>query len=357
MTDTLPYSYSTNSVYNTVPEFIQNIDAQNGYPLWWFLYGSCKTLDQINVLTRDNIGPGIHVEADFGAYTGTGINDAQIANPLSTSTDSPDGTTITLFNTDETWNVIDTSVPFPLELVNSLTGQTEYILIPAGHYIWTSPHVTIQNITRGYNDSPVLAWPASAGADGSVYMEDYGGAPGWSQAVDIVRCPDYALPWLAQFVGASIPQDTTLDRQQITQQIEQRAGFDRATSSAIVAELVAITNKQLATGEAPLSPSQVIVMENTQASVSGGNNYYTYNQYALTLLVPSGYFSSYTYQSLQAASGGNSATYTSTDSFIASIGGLYFSLAGSTTPSSESPYVNFVYRYRPAGMQIFVGGY
>jgi len=98
-------------------------------------------------------------------------------------------------------------------------------------------------------------------------------------------------------------------------------------------------------------------MENTQPQSVGGVNYYTYNPYALTLLVPTRVFSSYTYQSLQDLSGGNAATYSSTDSYITSIGGLYFSLAGSTTPSSESPYINFVYRYRPAGMQIFVGGY
>ena len=357
MTMTLPNSYSTNSVYNTVPEFIQEQDAKNGYPLWWFLYGSCKALDQINILTRDNIGPGIHFEADFGIYTGTGIADAQLATPLTTSTSTPDGTTVTIFGTDASWNVIDTTVPFPLNLVNSMTGQNEHILIPAGHYNWTSPFVTIQNVTRGYDNTPILAWDASAGADGSVYMEDYGGAPGWSQAVDINRCPDFALPWLAQFVGAEVPVNTTLDRQQVTQKIEQRAGFNRATSAAIVAELVAVTNSQLSAGKAPLSESQVIVMENAQASVSGGHNYYTYNQYALTLLVPSTYFSSYTYQTLRDASGGSTATYASTDAFVTTLGGLYLSLEGSTTPSSNSPYVNFVYRYRPAGMQIFVGGY
>jgi len=430
MTTTLPNSYSTNSVYSTVPQFIRDQDAENGYPLWWFIYGSAKAVDQINILTRDNIGQGIHIEADIGNYTGQDITDAQLANSI-----SPSDTTITIFGTDSTWNVFETTNPITFQIVDTLKGTLEQVEIPAGYYDWTAPYVVIEGVTRGFNGTTPLYFDASTGADGSVYMEDWFGAPGWSQAVDITRCPDYALPWLGQFVGAALPANDSQDRQQMVQEIEQRAGFNRATTEAIVAELVAITNQQLSFSITPLSPQQIIVMENTQAQTVGGVNYYTYNSYALTLLVPSRVFSQYTYQSLEAAAAGNSATisgitisggkatvtttsahgfiageeitisgvtspaglngsyfvlsspapttntfavstsltgsvslsssasaspvasYSTTENFITSIGGLYFSLAGSTSPNSNSPYINFVYRYRPAGMQIFIGGY
>jgi len=352
MTTTLPDSYSTNRVYNTVPEFIRNEDAKNGYTLWWYLYGSCKAIDRIDVLTRFNVGPGINVEPDIYEYSTVTITDCKLNFAI-----SPSDTTITLFGTDATWNKIDPSASFSIHIVDKLNNVVERVLIPAGHYDWTAPFVTITGVTRGYGGTTPSYFEASTGADGSLYIEDYPDAPGWSQVVDINRCPEYALPWLAQFVGAAVPVENNLNRQQIVQQIQQRAGFNRATPAAIVAELVAITNKQLSPIIAPLSQQQVIVMENTQFQSVDNKNYYTYNQYALTLLVPTRVFSSYTYQSLQAASGGTGATYTNTNNFITSIGGLYFSLSGSTTPSSSSPYVNFVYRYRPAGLQIFVGGY
>ena len=352
MTTKLPDSYSTNRVYDTVPEFIRNEDAKNGYTLWWYLYGSCKTLDRIDVLTRYSVGPGIHIEPDVDEYATVTLSDCKLAFAI-----NPSDTTITIFGTDTTWNKINPLAPFSVEIVDTLNGVIERVRIPAGHYDWTAPFVTISGVTRGYDGTTPSYFAESTGADGSLYPEDYSEAPGWSQVVDIDRCPDYALPWLAQFVGAAVPIDNNLSRQQIVQQIEQRAGFNRATTAAIVAELVAITNKQLSPVIESLSQEQIIVMENTQFQSSGGQEYFTYNQYALTLLVPTRVFSSYTYQSLQAASGGTGATYTSTDSFITSIGGLYFSLAGSTTPSSSSPYVNFVYRYRPAGLQIFIGGY
>jgi len=345
----LPTSYSTASVYKTVPQFIQDKDAENGYPLWYYIYSVAQTIDSINVLTRDYMGPGIHVEADFGNYTGSGISDAQLAYAIS-ATDK----TITIFNTDKTWQVIDTSVSFKLKIVDTAINVEEIITVPAGNYNWLAPFVILTNVTRGAN---AVEHDASTGADGSIYIKDYLGAYGWSQAIDIVRCPNYALPWLAQFVGAEILPNSNLNRQQMTQKIEQRAGFDRATANAIVDELVAITNSQIPTSIAPLSRSQVIILENAQAVNSGSTTSYIYNQYALTLLIPTRVFSNYTYQSLKDAAGGNAATYTTTDTFISSLGGLYFSLSGNTQPNNNSPYVNFVYRYRPAGMQIFVGGY
>ena len=352
MTTTLPSSYSTMSIYNTVPQFVQDEDAKNGYPLWWFINGAAKLVDQLDILTRDNVGPGVHIESDFGQYETINSNDAKLATAI-----SPGDTTITIFDTDSTWLPIDTSVPFMLNIVDSLNNVNEYIEIPAGNYDWNAPFVVFENVVRAQSSTNALYFPASTGTDGSVYLQDFFGAPGWSQAVDIARCPNYALPWLAQFVGAVVQPNTTQSRQQIVQSIKQRAGFNRATVPAIVAELVAITNSQIPNSITPLSQSQIVVMENTQPQTVDGINHYTYNPYALTLLVPTRVFSQYTYESLQNLAGGNAATYTSTDNYITSLGGLYFSLTGSTTPSSESPYINFVYRYRPAGLQIFVGGH
>jgi hypothetical protein len=348
MTEVLPLSYSTNSIYRTIPQFIQDQDAANDYALWYYLYGICKTVDQINVFSRDAVGPGIYIEADFGSYTGTGINDAKLSKPIS-STD----TTIEIFETDNSWLVIDTTSSFQLKIIDLNKSIVETITVPAGNYSWQSPYVTLTNVIRGTN---AFYFDASTGADGSIYLKDYLGAQGWSQIVDINRCPDYALPWLGQFVGANINLDSGLNRQQLIQKIKERSGFTRATSNAIVSEIVALINENLAFNIPPLSTDKVIVLENTQYNFSG--NAFSYNQYAMTLLLPFQYFSTYTYQSLEeAAKTGYGSTYTNLNDFITGLGGLYFDLAGSTTPSNSSPYLNFVYRYRPAGVQIFVGGY
>jgi len=422
MTVTLPNSYNTQSIYNTVPQFIQDQDAQNGYALWYFIYGAASQLDQLDILTRNNVGQGIHVEANFGAYATYEITDAQIANPL-----APGDTTITIFGTDSTWYVFPTNQPILLELVNSLTGAVETISVPAGYSDWNAPTITFTGVTRNYPTGGVgLSWPASTGADGSVYLQDWAGAPGWSQAVDIQRCPNYALPWLAQFVGASIPSDTTMSRQQIVQTINSLGGFNRATAEAITQQLIQVINSQLVSSVSQLSESQVIIMENTQstsyaitgASANGTTVTYTCansliagqvvtisglsttafnltnvtvasatatqftvtnsatgttvtsqqgacalkepysNSFnAMTILLPSIYFSSQSYQTLTADAGGASSTYSSLQTYLTSIGGLYFDLQGSTVASNNSPYINFIYRYRPAGMQIFVGGY
>lgn len=56
-------------------------------------------------------------------------------------------------------------------------------------------------------------------------------APGWSQALDAVRCPGYALPWLAQFVGATVDQRLSEANQR--QQLEQVNNWRRGTLAAI----------------------------------------------------------------------------------------------------------------------------
>jgi hypothetical protein len=348
MTTTLPPSYNTEAIYSTLPQYIQDEDAQNGHLFWWYLYGSCKNLDNIDVLTRDGVGNGIHIECNFDANSSQKITDAQLATAINATQ-----TSITIFGTDSTWNFFNGSSSFQIEIVDPFNNIQEIITIPGGYYNWLQPFITFTGITRG---TPSYAFNASMGADGSVYLKDYAGAPGWSQILDISRCPDYALPWFGQFLGAVISPDTNLDRQQKTEKIIERAGFNRATIQAIVAEIVAITNLQIGPSVTPLGQNQILVMEQTQPT--GSTPAYIYNQYAITLLVPSTYFSNYTYQSLYTAQTTTyGPNYTNLNQFMSSIGGFYYDLSGSTTPSSSSPYVNFVYRYRPAGIQIFVGGY
>jgi len=59
------------------------------------------------------------------------------------------------------------------------------------------------------------------------------GEPGWSQLLDVDRCPAYALPWLGQFVGVTV--DPTLDEAGQRRQIRAETGMARGSVAAIVA--------------------------------------------------------------------------------------------------------------------------
>ncbi len=67
-------------------------------------------------------------------------------------------------------------------------------------------------------------------------------APGWSQVLDIDRCPTDWLPWLGQFVGARLDPMKRDDVQRST--IEHPAGWARGTRGAILAA----ANRYLANG-------------------------------------------------------------------------------------------------------------
>jgi hypothetical protein len=60
---------------------------------------------------------------------------------------------------------------------------------------------------------------------------DVDGEIGWSKIIDINRCPDEALPWLAQFIGVQVPPGQTPDVQR--QRIRTTDGWNRGTVSAI----------------------------------------------------------------------------------------------------------------------------
>src|SRR5437764_7240325 len=57
--------------------------------------------------------------------------------------------------------------------------------------------------------------------------------PGWSALVDLDRCPDVALPWLAQLVGVRLLPGSTPDEQRA--RIASTDGFRRGTRDAMIA--------------------------------------------------------------------------------------------------------------------------
>lgn len=88
-------------------------------------------------------------------------------------------------------------------------------------------------------------WPLANYVNGFSEMfqvvDDYGRdqliagnyAPGWSQMLDLNRCPTEALGWLAQFVGVTLQQGLT-DAQQRAR-IAAVGGWSRGTVASIVA--------------------------------------------------------------------------------------------------------------------------
>lgn len=179
----------------------------------------------------------------------------------------------------------------------------------------------------------------------------YVGAPGWSQLVDIDRCPDFALPWLGQLVGVNIPAG--LSRADMVTRIKERSGFQRGTVSSLVSAILRIVNNNR-TGTL-LTADKIKVIEQTNYVGSA----YTHDDYSVVILVPSTYFPSYSYTSLNAAAGAaalpptSNPNYTQLDSFI----GVYSNINANLTPSSSSAFSSYIESYRPAGVRVLIGGY
>lgn len=84
-------------------------------------------------------------------------------------------------------------------------------------------------------------WYIFCGAVASMFdqIETYArdqadGTPGWGILLDVDRCPEEALPWLAQFVGVTLlPAQVTA--QQKRDRIRGTDGFKRGSLGAIVA--------------------------------------------------------------------------------------------------------------------------
>lgn len=70
------------------------------------------------------------------------------------------------------------------------------------------------------------------------WASDTDDAVGWSLLVDIDRCPDIALPWLAQLVGIKTRDITGLTADQQRQQIRDLGNWKRGTIPAIRAAVL-----------------------------------------------------------------------------------------------------------------------
>jgi hypothetical protein len=250
-------SYYTQQVYETLPASLQDQDAANGYTLWYFIQSLVSGLDALSVLFFDSMGAGsavFPVNPGAVAFTPGMLKSNLTFNALS----------FTIFNTDSTWNQINTSSPFPLEI------EGERILIPAGTYNWEATEVTFTNVQRGWDLTVPAEHLASSGATGELDIQHYFQAPGWSQVLDINRCPSYALPWLGQFVGVDLTKTPNLTYEQSVQKILSRPGFSRGTSPALQNSLAAFINNSLASSATPINSSQVLCLENTAPIGNGG---------------------------------------------------------------------------------------
>lgn len=95
--------------------------------------------------------------------------------------------------------------------------------------------------------------------------------PGWSPLLDLDRCPDYALPWLAQFVGVRVLPDSTAAQQRA--RILATDGWRRGTPAAIVGAT-----------KATLTGTQSVVIR--ERDVSGADPPYTLIVRTLTSETP-----------------------------------------------------------------------
>lgn len=92
--------------------------------------------------------------------------------------------------------------------------------------------------------------------------------PGWSAVLDLDRCPDDWLPWLAQFVGVTIAPGST--PAQMRAAIDALLGFQRGTPAAIRASTAAT-----------LTGSKVVVLQERF-----GGDAYALAVYTLTAQTP-----------------------------------------------------------------------
>lgn len=243
-------SYYTAQVYETLPQSLQEQDAAAGYKLWYFIQALVSSLDSLSALYFDSIGGGVSVFPVDPAP----INYSPAM--LKTAIAATD-TSLTVFNTDPTWNQLTTSSAFPIEI------EGERILVPAGSYDWTAIEVTFTGVTRGWDNTTEAAHSASAGATGAFDFDHYFGAPGWSQILDINRCPLYALPWLGQFIGVDLSKTPDLTYEQSVQKILSRPGFSRGTLPSLQNALAALINDSSSTSITPINASQILCLENT----------------------------------------------------------------------------------------------
>lgn len=156
-------------------------------------------------------------------------------------------------------------VVFTGTTVVTLTDRTapyglpvSYIAVVTYHGITSAPSASAKTTMGQAPDTETLysrlGWPADQDTSGQllVWLSGIGemvqavdnlctaqsdtegnAAPGWSQVLDIARCPTAALPWLGQFVGVRVNSNARDDQQRYA--IEHPQGFARGTPTAILA--------------------------------------------------------------------------------------------------------------------------
>ena len=210
---------------------------------------------------------------------------------------------------------------------------------------------------------------ASGGVDNSTYTwvntdpaQKYPskGAPGWSQVLDINRAQTTVLPWLGQFVGVRINPSENISKTALTKKIKNHSSFQRGTRDALVSALVAAVN---AASVIDIDSRQVIVLEQTKYTSSG----YAHDDYSMIILLPSVAFNIFTYQQIEnllnTTDGAGNITYyeeyTDIETYVKALTAAqsYDGLKPNTTPVTTSKVASYINNFRPAGIQIYIGGY
>ena len=257
------------------------------------------------------------------------------------------------------------------------------------------------------------------GANG--YRDDkYALAPNWSNLLDINRCPDWALPWLAQFVGVTFTNIDDLSYATKIDKIKNRSSYVRGTLATLQNAIVAEINTAPHPNLSAITASQVLIMEQTMpytvsfigsvangsasitnATISGlSNGMYLYGtgipsattitgtsgtsptatvtmsangtvaatsslikavsktqfvpeQYSMVILIPNVYLANYTYATLNQGLGLTNPNYLQLDNAI----NVYSTLSSDPVAKTNSSLSSFIYKYRPAGVQVYIGGY
>ena len=271
------------------------------------------------------------------------------------------------------------------------------------------------------------------GVDGTKDYTNYPTAPGWSQILDIDRCPQYALPWLAQFVGVELNPNWTAAQSRTA--ISQRVNFQRGTVLNLTRALVDTVNEGLPDPSQNIAYDDVILLEQTRyiapytqtfvgtntsgtstitvpynlelltvgmlvtggagvpsgttitkitatsthsgtvtvsANITSGNTgatftgnlqsvRYVHDDYAMCVLMPSRFYLAFSYGNLAAELGvtANPALYPDVEAAIQALDPSlsYNNLTLNNSPNTNSRFLSVIYRERPAGIKIYIGGY
>jgi P2-related tail formation protein len=121
---------------------------------------------------------------------------------------------------------VETSSPTPTDTEGGFTSQIEDAMAPWLAYD-TNGSLEAYIDALGSMFEQVFSIVADQGFPG-----DPNYVPGWSTLLDPNNCPTWALPYLAQFVGVTVPPGT--DDTTARSLIKAEAGLQRGTAAAII---------------------------------------------------------------------------------------------------------------------------